>query len=320
MSRTIKITTVLFLFFLNLNYFICMVGAVSALKYSAVKKYSFKNEISAYKLRIKSGFIYKLNTALGYVSVITLPTIPLDVAVGDSSAFSEQVVGKQIFIKPITYNLKATSNLEIFTKFGLINILLRIRNAGVVTYNLDLANTLQNVFAKNYIKNKIDRLKTKLFKEYNNKLALLKRRSLRVKQEKKDVINLILLINRLKINKIYRKAGLTLTVISISRIKEFYYLSYQLTNNNDIPFFIRNVYLYKETGGDFFNGYNPDSLSEIYSINHMPHNVRYMPYKTVKNIIIFKKPGLEAGDNIELSVHLLLNGKLIILKVNKILL
>ncbi len=319
MPRTIRIVAVFFLLFLNLNYFTCMVRAVNALNYSSVKKYSFKNGIVVHKLEIKSGIVYKLNTALGYVSVITLPTIPLDVAVGDSSAFSEQVVGKQIFIKPITYNIKATSNLEIFTKFGLINILLRIKNAKLVTYNLNLANTLRNVFVKNYIKNRIDRLKTKLFREYNNKLALLKKRNLRIEKEKQDVVNLILLINKHKINKTYRKNGLALTVVSISRIKTFYYLRYTITNNNNIPFFVRNVYLYKETGGSFLNGYNPDSIREIYLINHTPHNVKYMSYKIVKNVMIFKEPKLGAGDNLKLSVHLLLNGKLIRLRVDKIL-
>lgn len=313
-----RIIFAIFLFLLNLNYFICMVGVVNAISYSNIKKYSFKNRFLIHKLPIKSGVIYKLNTALGYVSVITLPTIPLDVATGNTAAFSEQVVGRQIFIKPITYDTNTTSNLEIFTKFGLINILLRIKNAKLVTYNLNLANTLKNVFVGNYIKNKIDHLRKKLFQKYNSKLALLNINRTHVEKEKKEVMNLILLINRLKINKTVRKDGIILTVISISHIKNFYYLEYQITNNNR-PFFIRNIYLYKEEGGSFFNGYNPDTLKEIYTINHTPHNIKYMPYKIVKSVIIFKKPKLSAGNNLRLSFHILVGGKLVKLIVNKIL-
>ncbi len=320
MPRTrLIIIFIIFLFLLNLNYFTRAVGVVKAINYSNIKKYSFKNRFLIHKLPVKSGVIYKLNTALGYVSVITLPTIPLDVAVGNAAAFSEQIVGKQIFIKPITYNTKTTSNLEIFTKFGLINILLRIKNAKIVTYNLNFVNTLKNVFADNYIKSKINRLKAKLFREYNSKLALLNINMARVEKEKKEVISLILLINRLKVNKMARKDGITLTVISISHIRNFYYMGYQITNNNNMPFFIRNIYLYKEEGGSFFDGYNPGILKEIYTINHTPHNIEYTPYKTVKNVIIFKKPKLDAGSNLRLSFHILLGGKLIKLVVNKIL-
>ncbi len=314
-----RIISAIFLFLLNLNYFICTVGVVNAISYSNIKKYSFKNRFLIHKLPIKSGIIYKLNTALGYVSVITLPTIPLDVATGNTAAFSEQVVGKQIFIKPITYNTKTTSNLEIFTKFGLINILLRIKNAKLVTYNLNLVNTLKNVFVGNYIKSKIDHLRKKLFRKYNSKLALLNINRAHVEKEKKEVMGLILLINRLRINKTARKDDITLTVISISHIKSFYYLEYQITNNNNKPFFIRNIYLYKEGGGNFFNGYNPHILKEIYTINHTPHNIQYMPYKIVKNVIIFKKPRLGAGNNLRLSFHILVGGKLVKLTVNKIL-
>lgn len=313
----------LFIVFLSGISLTCLLPAaknVNALSYSEARKYSFKNRFLIHKLQIKSGLIYKLNTAPGYVSVITLPTIPLDVAVGNTAAFSEQVVGKQIFIKPITYNTHTTSNIEIFTKFGLINILVRIKNPASVTYNLNLADTLKNIFVENYIKNKINGLKAALYKEYNSKMKLLNIKSKRIKKEKKEVMGLILAINRTRIDKSVRKAGITLTVISISRIKNYYYLEYQLTNNDNLPFFIRNIYLYRETGGDFLNGYNPDVQEEIYALNHAPHNVQYMPYKIIKKVIIFKKTGIKLGNNLRLSVHLLLKGRLIKLKVGDILL
>ncbi len=302
-----------------LNYRTCGSGIANAASYSNIKKYSFKNRYLIHKLEIKSGVIYKLNTALGYVSVITLPAIPLDVALGNTGAFSEQVVGRQIFIKPITYNAGATSNLEIFTKYGLINILLRIKNAKLVTYNLNLANTLKNVFASNYIESKIDKLKTALLQKYKSKFAILNEKGLKLKKEKKDVINLILLINRLKINKISRKYGLTLTVVSISHIKRVYYLEYQITNNDNKPFFIRNIYLYMGEGGNFFNGYNPNVFKEVYIINRIPHNTKYMPYKIVKNVIIFKEPEIGTGDTFKLSIHVLLSGRLVRLGINNIL-
>ncbi len=300
-----------------------------AANYSPLKKYTLRKKLWVHKLRIKSGIIYKLNTAPGYVSVITLPVIPLDVALGNTGAFSEQIVGRQIFIKPITYDEQATSNLEIYTKYGLINVLLRIRNAKSVTYNLNIANTIKNVFVKNYVKNKLDGLKTVLFKKYETREAFLSKKAEELKKEKRSVMNLILIINRKKINKSVTENGITLTAVSVSRIKNFYYLQYQLTNNSNKKFFVRNVYLYKEYGGNFFNGYTPDKLEEIPVINKTPHNKYYMPYKIIKNVIIFKKEdergsggGYSAQSsgytNMRLSFHILYGKRLIKLKINGI--
>ena len=331
-NNYINVYKILFFFlFLLPAYYINFAAKPSlAVNYSPLKKYTLKKKLWVHKLRIKSGIIYKLNTAPGYVSVITLPVIPLDVALGNTGAFSEQIVGRQIFIKPITYDDQATSNLEIYTKYGLINVLLRIRNAKSVTYNLNIANTIKNIFVKNYVKNKLDGLKTVLLKKYESREAVLNKKTDELKKEKSSVMDLILMINRKKINKSVTEDGITLTAISMSRIKNFYYLQYQLTNNSNRKFFVRNVYLYKEYGGNFFNGYTPDKLEEIPAINKTPHNKYYMPYKIIKNVIIFKKGGKSGSNgggysaqssgytNMRLSFHILYGKRLIKLKINGI--
>jgi hypothetical protein len=289
-----------------------------AQNYSNLNKYSFKKNIHTHKLAIKSNIIYKLNTALGYVSIITLPTIPLNVAIGNAGAFSEQIVGNQIFIKPITYNLQTTTNLEILTKYGLINMLVRITSPHYVTYNLNLAATLNNVFIKNYIESKIKEERNMLRNRYNKKIALVNKEKIELIKQKKKIMNLILTINRIKIDKSVRKNGIILTIISISRIRKLYYLQYQITNTNNLYFFVRNIYLYTEKGGSFFNGYNPTSLGEVYLINKTPHNKKYMAYKIVKNVAIFKRSYLKNGRNLKLSVHILIHNKLIKLSVNNI--
>jgi hypothetical protein len=300
------------------------IGRAYGVNYSSAAKYSLKNRLWVHKLRIKSGIVYKLNTSPGYVSVVTLPVIPLDVALGNTGAFSEQIVGRQIFVKPVTYDKAETSNMEIFTKYGLINILLRIKAAKSVTYNLNLSGTLKNVFAVNYIKNKIDKLKTALSKKYSLKMNALKKEGGRIESEKKQVMELILLINRTKINKSVSSDGITLTLIAVSRIRNIYYLQYQLTNNGDRSFLVRNVYLYKEYGGNFFDGYNPDKLKEIPLINRTPHDVKYMPYKIIRNVLIFKKTGhINKGEeygsgNLKVSFHIISGKRLIKLKIGGI--
>ncbi len=320
-----KYYTVSYFIYIILTIFCISAPAVALIKnsfsleYSSLKKYTFKNRKSIHKLNIKQGIVYKLNTAPGFVSVITLPVIPLDVALGNTGAFSEQVVGRQIFIKPVTYDVRATSNLEIYTKFGLINVLLRIKSPKSVTYNLDISGTVKDVFAKNYIKKRISVLKGKLIKEYALRDLLLTKKALRLKAEKKEIMGLILLINRTKINKSVTKSGITLTAISISRIKNLYYIGYQLTNNSDKDFLLRNIYLFGEYGGNFFDGYAPDREAVIPIINDTPHNVSYMPYKIIKNVLIFKKSKITGrSNNLKISFHILIGGKLIKLKINGI--
>ena len=317
-----NISSFIYYILLFLIVFCANFAALSSygINYSPLKKYTVKKRLWVHKLEIKSGIIYKLNTAPGYVSVITLPVIPLDVALGNTGAFSEQTVGRQIFIKPVTYDAMTTSNLEIYTKYGLINVLLRIRGPKSVTYNLNIADTIKDVFVKNYIKNKINGLKAVLLKKYAAKNISLNKKAEALKMEKKEVMSLILTINRKKVNASITKGGITLTVISISRIKNLYYLQYQLTNNTDRSFFVRSVELYKEYGGNFFNGYAPDKLKEIPPINSTPHNAGYMPYKIIKNVIIFKRKdgGSAYSGGLKVSFHILKGKKLVKLKIGGI--
>ncbi len=293
--------------------------SAKAMLLSNLKKFSFKKNIFIHKLLIKSGIIYKLNTALGYVSIITLPDIPLNVAIGNSSAFSEEVLGKQIFIKPLTYDRKTTTNLEILTKYGIINVLVRIKSPKDVTYNLDLANPGNNGFIKNYIAAMVQKENSLLEIKYREKYDLLNKERKELTKEKHKVMDLILTINKLKIGKSITKDGITLTTDFISHIGKLYYIRYQITNTKNSYFFIRNIYLYIEKGENFFNGYRPSSTEEIYLINKTPHNKKYMPYQIFKNVVIFKKPDLKNGGNLKFSVHILINGKLVKLHIGNIL-
>ncbi len=299
-------------------YFLFSAGFSNAMNYSKLTKYSLGNRIFSHRLIIKSGMVYRLNTAEGFVSVITLPAIPLDVAIGNSGAFQEQTVGRQIFIKPVTYDSKAKSNLEIYTKYGLINIMLRIVKAEYATYDLNLDNGGKGVFASNYIKYKVDEFKKVIKKKYNLKALYLKKEGEEIKKEKKEVMNLILLVNRKKINRFKRKDGIILTILSISHINNIYYIAYRITNNSLKPFTIRNIYLYRESPSDFLDGYKSSVLRVIYPLNLLPHNEEYGPYKILREVIIFKKADL-GNDNIGISAHIIIGKRLIKLKINNIL-
>ena len=71
-----------------------------------------------YKVTMRSGVVFKLQTALGYASTIDLPEKALKVFVGDQELFKVGVYEKQIVIKPITDEMDARTNLVIETESG----------------------------------------------------------------------------------------------------------------------------------------------------------------------------------------------------------
>lgn len=279
-----------------------------AMDYSPLSMFSYKSLEAAHKVAIRPGVIYKLNTSPGYVSVITLPVIPMEVAVGDSGAFSEETVGRQLFIKPLTYDRKATSNIEIYTKYGLINVLLKITNPKSVTYNLNISNSLNNIFYKNFINEQLNGFKKALYKKYLVKMKKLKDESARLSNERSNVMNLILLINRHILNLTRTVHGITARVISISSIKNIYYLKYAIANNTNKPIILKSAHIYGEYGGSFFNGYEPDKKRSIGIINKIPRNIKYAPYKITKRIFIFKKPANNQEGDMSVSFHFLSSG------------
>lgn len=294
---------------INIVFMFMDASVARSMDYSVLKKYSFNNRLMVHKLEIKTGIIYRLDTSEGYVSVITLPSIPLTVAIGDKQDFSEQTVGRRLFVKPITYNTGVTSNMEILTKFGLVNILLRIVNPGKATYNLDLSQGGKDIFESNYIKYELGLLKKRLLAEYKTKFTFLKKEENNIKKEKREVISLLLSLNKVKVNKSTSMNGVTFTIISVSRIKGIYYIYYRITNNNRLPFFLKGAVIYRDCDGGFINGYTPETAGEIWTVNSLPENKSFQPFSSSDNIAVFKKSSLKNYNYVSMDVDGIMNSR-----------
>ena len=71
-----------------------------------------------YKVTMRSGVAYRLQTALGYVSTIDLPEPALKVFVGDQDLFKVEVYERQVLVKPLTDDAEARTNIIIITESG----------------------------------------------------------------------------------------------------------------------------------------------------------------------------------------------------------
>ena len=288
-------------------YGLCALCAVkaSATGFSNLKHYSFYDRQRVHKLSINKNIVYKLNTAYGYISVITLPVIPLNIAIGNSSAFAYNVLGNQIFVKPLSYNKKVSTNMEILTKYGLLNVLIKVTNDKSVAFNLDLAKPGSGMFYKNYLEHKLQVLKVKLKSAYAAKYTSLAAMRKTVAKNKSYVEKLILSINKQKIDVSANKKNVSFTIIYKSKIGHKYYLRYMISNSKNNYVILHSLYIYDENSA----WYGASSKKEARILNP-PSNLKFMPREVYKGVIVYNDKNVN-----DVSAHFYINGKLEIIKV-----
>ena len=288
-------------------FMIISLWAVNAfgMGYSNLKNYSYYNRHRVHKLAINKNIVYKLNTAYGFISVITLPVIPLNVAIGNSSAYAFNVLGNQIFVKPLSYNKRVSTNMEILTKYGLINILIKITNKKDAAFNLNLSSPSSGMFYKNYIANKLRLLESKLRNRYMSKYKTLSALKKQVDKNKLYVERLILSINKQPVNVSSNKHNVSFTVLYKSKINNKYYIKFMVSNSTNDYIVVHDLYLY-DTNSSW---YGSSSKKEVRILNPVS-NLKLMPREVYKGYIVYDNKNAN-----DVSVHLYLNGKLTIIRV-----
>ena len=286
---------------------ILAVNAVNAFSmgYSDLRHYSYYNRKQVHKLRINKNIVYKLNVAYGYVSVITLPVIPLFVTIGNTSEFQYKVLGPQIFVQAQSYNKKVSTNMEILTKYGLLNIKIKITSKKDVAFDLDLAKPGNGIFYKNYLAHKLNILKTKLKKKYLAKFQSLIAMKDQIAKNKTYVEKLILSINKKTINASANKNNVSFTIIYKSKIGNKYYIKYMVSNSTNDYITVHDLYL-SNTNSSW---YGSSSKKEIRILNPIS-NLKLMPREVYKGYIVYDNKNAN-----DVSAHIYLKGKLTIIRV-----
>lgn len=285
--------------------FMFAAGSVHAMGFSNLTHYSYYNRQRVHKLTINTDVVYKLNTAYGYISTITLPTIPLSINVGNSSAYKYKTLGNRIYIKPISYGKKVSTNMEILTQYGLLNILLIMSDKKDVTYDLNLANPSGGMFYKNYIAYKLKALKNKLKNSYAAKYKKVAAMKKEVAKNRLLVEKLILSINKEKINASASKDDVSFTVIYKSRIGGKYYIRYMISNATDGYVVLHDLYVYDES-----SSWLGASKEKEAAVLNPVSNIKLMPREVYKGYIVYTDNGAN-----DVSAHFYINGKLEVIKV-----
>ncbi len=196
-----------------------------------------------YKVTMRSGVVFKLQTALGYVSTIDLPEKALKVFVGDQELFKVGVYEKQVLIKPITDELEARSNLVIVTDSGRLTFDVSVGVPETADFVVDFRLPEQDeVLVQDAFDRKVKEKSAELEKEFQKKEEKLDEKAQTLSEEKfKAKVAAGITTAPLKASAAKDKVQVNL--LSLSRSQDKAYLRFSVLNYSQTPYRVSKVLL-----------------------------------------------------------------------------
>ncbi len=189
-----------------------------------------------YKVTMRPGVVFRLQTALGYISTIDLPEKALKVFVGDQELFKVGVYERQVLVKPITDEPDSRTNLVIITESARLAFDVSIGTPETADFVLDFRfpqddeALVQNAFEK-----ALDEKTKELEKTYQAKEEKLDEKAKTLAQEKlKEEIKSQLKTVSLKQSA--QNGHVQVNLLSLSEVGERAYLRFSVLNYSDAPF------------------------------------------------------------------------------------
>jgi len=205
-----------------------------------------KNSPSIYKLTAKTEVVYKIQTAVGYVTTIELPDEALKVFLGDQDLFVVEVYGSEVIIKPATNYTDAKSNLVIYTDQTRLSFDISVGVPETADFVLDFRYPGDEAIVDNAFKRKLKEKKEELESAYQE---ILKKEDENIKSltqsRFEEALKTGAKIKPLKVSK--TKDKIELKLLSLSEIGERYYLRFSIKNSLDRDYFMERLLLGKET-------------------------------------------------------------------------
>lgn len=221
-----------------------------------------KNRI--YEVPLRNDVVFKLQTALGYVSTIELPEPALKVFVGDQNLFKVGVYDKEVLVKPITEFEDAKTNLVITTEHHRLSFDVSVGPGETADFILDFKQAGEDVIAENLIQKKVD-------EKTQEKEAALDARQKNLDGEAKTLAKAKFKEEILKggesisLKEHSELGDVRVNLISLSRIGDKAYLKFGVRNLSSSPYKISRVVLGYETYEKTKFGFGKESkgVSEI---------------------------------------------------------
>lgn len=189
-----------------------------------------------YKVTMRSGVAYRLQTALGYVSTIDLPEPALKVFVGDQDLFKVEVYERQVLVKPLTDDAEARTNIIIITESGRLafDVSTGVPETAdfVLDYRLpkDDESLVQNAFEK-----KVEEKAAVIKEDYQQKEAKLEEKAEKLSEDKlKEKVASGVQSFALKGSS--GKGEVQVNLLSLSRMADKGYLRFSILNYSKIPY------------------------------------------------------------------------------------
>jgi hypothetical protein len=238
--------------FRNIAFFlVLMLSAGTVMAETPLEERQKQNKLSRtssniYKLPVKAGVTYRLQTAVGYISTIDLPEEALKVFVGDAELFKVEVYGPQVIVKPATDYQEARTNLTVYIPSGRLTFDVSVGTPETADFVLDFRLSAPEALVQNEFKSKLDEKKKQLETQYQEKE---KKQAESVKQmalEKlEEEIKKGAATKSLKLSE--KANGIQLNLLSLSQIGETNYLRFSILNYSERDFEIERMVLGKET-------------------------------------------------------------------------
>jgi hypothetical protein len=189
-----------------------------------------------YKITMRTGVVYRLQTALGYVSTIDLPEKALKVFVGDQELFKVEVYEKQVLIKPITDEADAKSNLVIVTDSGRLAFDVSVGPPSSADFVLDFRLPQDDsMLVRNAFEEKVQEKANQLENKYQEKEKQLDDKATKMADEKlkEDISSAVKSIS-LKASQVVE--GLQVNLLSLSQVGDKAYLRFSILNYSKNPY------------------------------------------------------------------------------------
>ena len=196
-----------------------------------------------YKVTMRSSVVYRLQTALGYVSTIDLPEKALKVFVGDQELFKVGVYETQVLIKPVTDELDARTNLVIVTASGRLAFDVSVGGPETADFVLDFRlpqddeMLVQNAFDK-----KVEEKSQQLEKEFKEKEKGLEKQAEQLSEQKlKEKI--AAQSRSVSLKSSATKDGVQVNLLSLSQVGDKAYLRFSVLNYSKMPYRVSKVFV-----------------------------------------------------------------------------
>ncbi len=209
---------------------------VSQQKVSPIEERQRFNKLSKsapqiYKVTMRSNIVYKLQTAIGNISLIDLPEEALKVFIGDADLFKVEVYEKEVLIKPLTDLEDAQTNLTIFTDSGRLSFNVTVGPPATADYVLDFRLPVEEAIVDNAFKKALNQKYGELENEFVEKTRKMDEsvKSMALQKMRAEISQGAQVIH---LSKSDSRGDVKLELLTLSKVGEKDYLSFKIENHS----------------------------------------------------------------------------------------